>query len=311
MCRRMLKYCLSAGAALVFWLGASAPLFAKNGTEAHGSIPEAVADFPARRTDHWQRSVYVWDSAALLDPLRHEEQVRALSQAGFNHVHVGFDATQVRRLGQQKGQVIKALEGLKRQGFTVGLLLGDPDWMLPEHRDGLLQLIDHFAGLPFDELHLDLEVEQLGWPVPEQRLRQWLQTLGEISARSPWPVTLVCHHRWFAPSRRDAAVCVPCELPGLGIHRVTAMLYSRAEKSVVQRTTAMLEAWPELEFQLAQSVEQELAHENSWHGATAMELKQFDEYLQTKLRPRGLSGVAWQDWKQYPRGSRGNRESKP
>lgn len=260
------------------------------------ALSEASKSVPS-----WSTAAYVWDTGALLDREQRGEQIESLTRAGFNHVYLGFSATQVSKIESLGLEITQLIHQLKQRGFTVDLLLGDPHWMLKEQRSDLLQLIDTFAALPFDHLHLDLEVEQLGWPVPESRLHDWLQTLEAVSQRSPWPVSLVSHHRWFAAQQRSANVCIPCALPMLNIESVTLMLYSTAEQSVIERTAEMIDAWPELRLHLAQSVEADLPKENSWSGSTSTELKKLTIRLRDQLNNRGLAGVAWQDWTQYPR----------
>lgn len=256
---------------------------------------------PAAPLSAWSTAAYVWDSNALLDQAQQSAQIESLMQAGFNHVYLGFNATQVSTLKTLNPQITRLIRRLKQHGFTVDLLLGDPQWLLEGQRNDLLQLIDMFAAYPFDNLHLDLEVEQLGWPVPKSRLQDWLQTLEAASQRSPWPVTLVSHHRWFAAEQRFSDVCIPCELPKLNMSRVTLMLYSTEQDSVIERVTLILNAWPELQFNLAQSVEPTLPKENSWSGSTLAELKKINTHLRNQLKDSGLAGIAWQDWAQYPR----------
>ena len=76
---------------------------------------------------------------------------------------------------------------------AVLLLLGDPAWINPADRPKLMALIRRFQNVPFDGLHLDLEVEQLGWPVPAARLQDWLNTVKEAKKRSPWPLSISAH----------------------------------------------------------------------------------------------------------------------
>ena len=268
----------------------------------------AQAQAAASRTD-WSHAIYIWDSSALLDLRQRQEQVNQLISAGFNHVYLGFDSSQVNQLALLETDIRSLIGQLKQQGFTVDLLLGDPAWLRPAQSPQLMQLIEKFARLPFDHLHLDLEVEQLGWPVPPGLLQDWLDTLQQAVRVSPWPVSLVSHHRWFAPEQRSADTCIPCALPELGIQQVTLMLYSTATTSVVQRTQQIVTAWPGLQLQLAQSVETSLPPENSYFRFTASQLGQLGKQLHDQLAPTGLAGLAWQDWAHYPRDV--SRKSEP
>lgn len=268
--------------------------------KTQSSVKKILPVLPAQS---WTTAAYVWDSAALLDKKQQSEQIESLMQAGFNHIYLGFTPAQVNDLGLLAPEITQLLSQLKQRGFTVDLLLGDPLWLKDEHRNTMLQLIDKFAAQPFDHLHLDLEVEQLGWPVPESRLQDWLQTLEAATKRSPWPVTLVSHHRWFAPDQRLSSTCIPCALPKLNISGATLMLYSTAEQSVIERTSLILAAWPELKLHLAQSIEADLPVENSWRNSTAAELRTLNTRFHDQLKSQGLAGIAWQDWAHYPRPS--------
>lgn len=254
---------------------------------------------PSEPPKTWSTAVYIWNSNALLDPEHLDTEIAQLLAAGFNRIYLGFSATQVADLELLSPQITQLIKQLKHRGFTVDLLLGDPHWLIPAHRHQLLQLIERFAHLPFDHLHLDLEVEQLGWPVPAERLQDWLQTLEASVRRSPWPVTITSHHRWLAATERSAAVCIPCALPHIGISEVTVMLYSTVETSIIERSQSMLETWPALRLTLAQSVESNLSKGNSWYGSDAEELHTLTLRLSDSLKHHQLVGIAWQDWNHY------------
>ncbi len=241
----------------------------------------------------WTTATYVWDSTALLTPEQREQQIERLVSAGFNRVYLGFNATQVAQLEALTPQIRVLIAELKQRGLAVDLLLGDPDWLRPEQRNGMLQLIDKFATLPFDHLHLDLEVEQLGWPVPEARLKDLARYLGSRHHSVAYGrCSIVSHHRWFAPQQLNAKTCIPCALPALNISSVTLMLYSTAQQSVSTRIAAILSAWPKLQFQLAQSVETQLPVQNSWRGRSAADLQALNTYFYNQLHSQGLQGIA-------------------
>lgn len=259
-----------------------------------------TGDQPAREAD-WKTAVYLWQSAPLLEPETRADTLAQLVDAGFTHIYLGLTAGQIANSGRLTHHMETLAAELRRRQISLDLLLGDPAWISGTHRADLLTLINQLAHLPFRHLHLDLEVEQLGWPVPRARLQDWLDTLESVTRVSPWPVTLVSHHRWFAPGQKTADPCVPCRLPELGVNAVTLMLYSTAEASVSGRMAAMIEAWPDLNLTLAQSVERALPAENSWHGSSAEDLAQLGQRLKSTLAPSGLAGVAWQDWADYPK----------
>lgn len=271
-----------------------------NGTSSLHWQANGADHHPGNEPD-WQMAVYLWQSEPLLNPDSRADTLEQIISAGFNHIHLGLNSDQVANTDRLARQLEALVAGLAGHQITLDLLLGEPSWITDEHRADLVALIEHLAHLPFRHLHLDLEVEQLGWPVPRERLQGWLSTLAAVKEASPWPVTLVSHHRWFAPEQKAAAVCIPCRLPELGIGSATLMLYSTAEASVVERMTAILDAWPELDLSLAQSTEANLPRQNSWHGASAEDLAQLGQRLRTRLAPAGLAGLAWQDWADYPK----------
>ena len=248
------------------------------------------------RGDDPVKAAYVWDSRPLLDkPERRQQHLQALADTGFNRIYLGFDSRQVVRPDDLQEPVETLVTEARRLGIRVDLLLGDPLWLTDEHRPDLTTLIGQLSRLPFAGLHLDLEVEQLGWPVPEKRLQHWLQTVAETTASSPWPMTLVSHHRWFSNSA-EPATCVPCRLPDEGVREVSLMIYTtRTERSSELMDRAQ-RLWPRLEFRLTQSVEAALPDSQSWHGRTTEELK----IVEQSLEREGTHNIEWQDWRDHP-----------
>ncbi|SDH50674.1 Outer membrane protein TolC [Pseudomonas flavescens] len=253
----------------------------------------------ATRTE-WNQGVYIWDSTALLDPGQRPGQLSALQQAGISQLHVGLTSLQLADVRNTRQALTALLQAAHAQGMHVTLLLGDPDWMKPRQRQGLISLIGQLRELPFDALHLDLEVEQLGWPVPDQRLRDWLDTLREAKAAAPWPINLSSHPRWFAEeaARRP---CVPCELQRIGVGEISLMIYTRSPQSSANRALAIARQWPALKLRLAQSVEVDQPAELSWADASHEQLQQQVLSWQNVLHPAGLGGIDWQSWTDYPR----------
>ena len=248
----------------------------------------------------WNQGAYIWDSTALLSSQQRSKELQRLQDQQMRHLLIGLSATQVRSADSSA-----ALRDLIREAHARGqqvlLLLGDPAWINPTDRPQLMALIRRFQNVPFDGMHLDLEVEQLGWPVPAARLQDWLNTVKEAKTRSPWPLSISAHPRWFEPNTTDqpGKPCVPCGLTGLAA--VNLMLYSRNAERVTERTLSIAQRWPELQFRLAQSVEAGMEPGLSWNGSTAGALQIQMKRWRAVLEPKGIQGLDWQDWASYPK----------
>ena len=247
----------------------------------------------------WRQGTYVWDSRRLLQAGSRRAELRDLRRAGMQRIYLGLSAAQVADIPLLRQRLQDSLDEAHAQGLEVALLLGDPAWLEPAGRQGLLDLLGQLQGLPFDALHLDLEVEQLGWPVPDSRLQDWLDTLAAVASLNPWPLELSSHHRWFA-APQAGQTCVPCALPQRGVQQVSLMIYTRNAERSAELAEQIAQRWPALRFRLAQSVEPQLSAEESWAGVPARQLQQQVERWRVRLQPVGVTGIDWQDWTHYP-----------
>ncbi|WP_207885532.1 TolC family protein [Pseudomonas sp. 30_B] len=246
----------------------------------------------------WNQGVYLWKSQALLQPDTRRAELKALRGAGMQRLYVGLDARQVADIPALRKQLDGTLADARAQGMQVVLLLGDPAWLSADGRKDLLALLGQLRDVRFDAVHLDLEVEQLGWPVPDSRLQDWLDTTGAVAQLNYWPLELSSHPRWFAESH--GGPCVPCALPGRGVKQVSLMIYTRNPERSADLAASIARRWPALRFRLAQSVEPQLSAEESWAGASGVQLQQQVERWRTRLQAAGVSGIDWQDWSHYP-----------
>lgn len=253
---------------------------------------------PSTTGSSWSQAVYLWNSQALLQPQTRRAELKALRSAGMQRLYVGLDARQVANIPALRTQLQGALADARAQGMQVVLLLGDPAWLTSSGRQGLLALLGQLREVRFDAVHLDLEVEQLGWPVPDNRLRDWLDTLGAVARLDYWPLEISSHPRWFAEAA--SGTCVPCALPQHGVRQVSLMIYTRNPERSAEQAASIAKRWPALRFRLAQSVEPQLPAEESWSGASRVQLQQQVERWRARLQPAGVSGIDWQDWSHYP-----------
>ncbi|MEE9103183.1 TolC family protein [Pseudomonas nitroreducens] len=263
-----------------------------------GAQANAPAKASPARESAWNQGVYLWKSQALLQPETRRAELNALRSAGMQRLYVGLDARQVADMPTLRKQLQGTLADARAQGMQVVLLLGDPAWLSASGRKDLLALLGQLREVRFDAVHLDLEVEQLGWPVPDSRLRDWLDTLGAVARLDYWPLELSSHPRWFAEPA--SGTCVPCALPQRGVRQVSLMIYTRNPERSAELAQSIARRWPELRFRLAQSVEPQLPAEESWAGASSTQLRQQVERWRTRLQSAGVSGIDWQDWSHYP-----------
>jgi len=261
------------------------------------------------RPASWSQGAYIWDSAALLDPRQCEAELSRLERQGIDQLLVGLNSQQVRAGAATTRALQRALVSAHKRGMRVSLLLGDPEWIEERGRPALQHLIQRYRQLAFDGLHLDLELEQLGWPVPSERIRQWLATLRAVQTLSPWPLSISSHPRWFearaSTTGQQDQPCLACELSQMSQRRrlnsITLMLYQRPPERVTERSLAIIQRWPQLNFRIAQSVESTLPPAQSWHGRSARALQMQVERWRGQLESSGLGGIDWQDWHNYPK----------
>ena len=251
----------------------------------------------AQRT--WRQGVYVWDSERLLDTKTRMQELQRLQRANMQRIYLGVSAKQLSDLAHLKNALRQTLKEAEGQSLEVALLLGDPAWIKSSNRHELLALVTKLRDLPFHALHLDLEVEQLGWPVPPEHVNGWLETLSAIKAVSPWPLELSSHHRWFGQMSSDYP-CVPCQLPEIGVRQVSLMIYTKNSERSGELAEDIARRWPALTFRLAQSVEPQLNRDETWHGTGMQHLNAQVKQWQMRLATWGVAGVDWQEWNYYP-----------
>lgn len=285
----------------------SAGASAKGRTAGRDGRPRSAARSPAptpatgRQGKDWTVGTYVWDSRLILNPASRQAELNQLKAAGISRIYLGLNARQVAELQASRHALAAVLKQAASNGMEVSLLLGDPAWLEPAHRKNLLVLVEALADLPFARLHLDLEVEQLGWPVPTVRLQDWLDTVRAVRQVSPWPIELSSHHRWFTESASGNGPCVPCVLPDLGVQGVSLMIYTRNTDRSLALAGDAARRWPRLQFRLAQSMEKQLAPDETWAGVSRKKIGEAMQAWKARLQPVGIHGVDWQAWDDYRR----------
>ena len=247
----------------------------------------------------WSQGSYIWDSKQLLSSSGMTKELKQLKASGIDRLLVGLTPQQIDN-PQTHFHLTKLIDHSKKYNQKVILLLGEPSWIYPSNRRKLLTLIKRFQTLRFDGLHLDLEVEQLGWPVPENNLRLWSETVEEVGDSCRWPLSISSHPRWFELQAEELShFCVPCTLRDLD--SVSIMVYTRNKQNVIDRARSISNMWPNIRFRVAQSVEAEIDPQESLAGSSIQILQTYNKRLRRELAVNNISGVDWQNWASYPK----------
>ena len=215
---------------------------------------------------------------------------------------ISLDEQQIAKFSANPARLKKFLADAHRRGKKVELLLGDPDWILPDQRKKLLLIVKKLRGINFDGLHLDIEPDQLVADLSgKARLEALIETVHQVSAISPWPVGISIHPRYLTKAT-SFDLCVPCELKAKGIHEITIMYYSTNPSNIVAALKPIMSQYHDLMFSLAQSLESELGPENSYKHKPQAAFIQAMMQLQEQLRAPNFTGLviqSWQDLESY------------
>jgi outer membrane protein TolC len=240
---------------------------------------------------------YVWDGQAML---QRPEQLRTLPPES-RRVLLSFTAKQLAGLEQSEGrrQLGQFITQAQRRGLTVELLLGEPLWVLPSHRQNLLDQLARIRDLPFHALQLDLERSQL----PDADQPQWgdlvVETLRAAHAVAPWPLGLTTHYREL--EYPDFAQ----KVHAAGATELTAMVYVSNPARVVEIVKGLpplqsLQNPGGLRWSIAQSMERTLSPQESSHPVgKATALQRWKELAQALSSEPGFGGIVVQSWEEF------------
>lgn len=245
-------------------------------------------------------SAYVWDPSPFLNAETRKEEVQRLRFEGFKRMLVSFNNTQLRYLETPEGKASlrDLIEECHRQGITVDLLLGDPNWLLEKERPKLLKLVKSLSPFPFRGIHLDIEPDSLpGAAAKRKELAQKLvDTVKDVARTSPLPVSLSIHPRYLegelgrvtAPGFEDA-----------GLEYAAVMIYSSTPQNVAKRAKTIMASYPHLKIGVAQSVESCLSEQESYASAGRAKFHEGMAYIEENLASPQFEGIFVQSWKEY------------
>jgi hypothetical protein len=257
---------------------------------ADSAAVQAATAVPANR------ALYLWRSAEWLRNTATELGERKFGEihsAGIARLLISLDAEQMRRATADPGPLVRAVRSTHEHGFRVELLLGDPGWIRPEQRGGLLAIIDGLKSVPFDGLHLDLEPEQLDSAADKlpALLGLLAQTLAAASAASPWPLALSIHPRDLDVRVGDSSFAEVLQRLRVS---PTIMVYVANPDRAVAIAAALLGHYPQMSFSVALSLEKSLGPQESLWSYPEDERRRRIERVETRLAAANFSGLTLQ-----------------
>ena len=230
--------------------------------------------------------VFLWKSDALYDAQAQKTLLAQAKQSEFARIYWGLNADQVKHPALTEARLGPLIDQLRKQGTESWLLLGEPTWILPENRPDLIRLLKRLESMPFVGVMLDLEVEQLGFPVPQRRLNDWIETLTVSVSATQKPVEITAHWRWFSVAKNPS---IPGLLGSTGIKGATLMIYSTNIDSVLRIAENSTLA-NGMRMRVAQSIEPFLTSTESWAHRTRIEQQQGWRRLRQSLH----APIDWQ-----------------
>ncbi len=205
--------------------------------------------------------VYVWNTRKLFADERSQTDFwKKTREQGICRLLLSFDRTQLEELKRPvaRQRLQRFLHRARAIGVTVGLLLAEPTWILPEHRENLLTIIGDLKDFDFSLIHLDLEPNQLEHlDIPEDDLlAHLLRTVQAVTRLTTLPVEVDLHPRYLTGDVND--FCLGCGLENLDGVSVTLMIYVNDTARVADVTGRIRDRFPALPLAVAQSVERHI-----------------------------------------------------
>ena len=278
------------------------PLWSQTKTDLENEIPVLQCNYRNKHTIQMEGyGVYVWNSRKMFELAQAGEGFwEKIKEDKINRILLSFDARQLKELAQPMGEkrlrsfILKA----KDWRISIGLLLGEPTWILPAYRENLLQIINKVQGMGVDLIHLDLEPNQLeDTKLPIQYLlAQLLRTVQVVSRITPLPLEIDLHPRYL--DAKANKFCFGCGLENLDSVGVTLMVYVKNPHRVADIVQSIMDEYPKISFSIAQSVEPLLSKKESYADVSKQDFHDALTELNDLTNNR-LQSIYIQSWQDY------------
>ncbi len=262
-------------------------------------LPTPATTGPAAAPARGTVGVYLWESRPWVEGGAADWP--ALRRYGIDRILLSLDAAQIKAAATPAGaaRLRGFLEQAHAAGVSIDLLLGEPLWILPGHRQELLRIIQRLRPFAFDGLHLDLEPDQLDTTVysREYLAAQLLHTLQAAARVSPWPLGISIHPRYF--DRRSFDFCMGCALSQVPVAETALMIYRSDAQETARRAAGVMADNPGLRVSVALSVEPFLPPNESFASKGKAGVAEAIAEMRSRLSKEGLGSVLIQSWTHF------------
>ena len=245
-------------------------------------------------------SVYVWDASPFLSPETRISSLNKLKSAGMGHLLISFTSEQLKKMEiyYNRMELEDLLLAAERMGIRTDLLLGDPEWLYPDNRKDLIEILRKMTNYNFKGVHLDIEPDSL--PGAEEKrgelLEHLIDTLTEAIKVSGKPLSLSIHPRYLEGDIGEGSR----GFNGIGLEYLSVMIYTTDPDAAAGRMKNIMLSHPALKFFLAQSVERALPKDESYFLSGMESFGQNMERIGRELSDNNnYKGVIIQSWEDF------------
>jgi hypothetical protein len=256
---------------------------------------------PAPADQGYRLTAYAWNADSVLDAASAPDYWDTLFSQHISRLLLSFNGAQLRALvpgGLLRPRLDTFLQQAASHGVEVNALLGEPSWILPEHRSELVAIVTSLRDIAFSGIELDMEPNQLNEPglTAQGGLKQMVASAAAAAHAATVPVGVSVNLKYL---EMPMSPCLPCALQSAGVTHVTIMAYITNPDRVAWRVIPVISANPDVSFSIAQSVEPELSSSESYAKDTRTEFLSSMARLSFLVNRRNFSGVVVQSYDDY------------
>ena len=203
-------------------------------------------------------AVYEWNVDDAVERWKAGTLWRMLAAKHVDDVLAGFDDAQIATYSTKAGtaQFNAMIADGAKHGVTFELLLGDPSWIPSSGIPSLESIWQRLHGIAFAGVNLDLEPNEVRGVPLKTVLDELVASMHVYVSASPWkPVTLDLNYYYANGALTPPGYCILCRLQRAGVRSIDLMTYVRGAPAVASDAAPILKAYPNVRFQIGQSVE--------------------------------------------------------